>query len=245
MIAAELYKVRTHRTPLMAFAALLAASVIPSIVLIWYTPASSGSYLTAFAATWSTVAVLMSVVFGGWLLGTEYRQDTVKRMLTTQPRRLTALGSKAAVGVSVLSAALVATASIGWLAARLVASMNDVTVAWNGRELLASGVTALIAAAMSFVLSAITKSDSFAMVGTVGTLLILNPLLSLIPNVGKYTFGQALEVITTEIEGVSEAAAMGFGVSPELSLTAAIVTVSAWLGGLALAGTALFQRRDV
>lgn len=244
MTRAELYKLRTHRTPLITSLVLLLGVLTPSVVLIWYSPQTPAAYGTAFTATYGILATLLAVVFGGWLLGTEYRQDTVKRFLTTEPRRLRALGTKAAVGGGALAVALAATAAIGWTAARVVGSMNDVTVAWNGRELLAATVTALVAAAVAFGLSALTRSDSFAMVGTVAMLLVLDPLLTLIPKIGKYSFGSALGVITDEIEGAASAVGP-FAEPAALSTGTATMTIAAWMVVLVGTGVALFAHRDV
>lgn len=245
MIATELFKIRTHRTPYAVLAALLVASLAPSVVLTWYTPASPDAYVDAFGLTYSIFAVLMSVVFGGWLLGTEYRQDTVKRMLASEPRRLLNLRAKATAGVTVLVAALTGVALIGWSAAWFVGDMNGFAVEFVWRELLAAGVMALVAAAVSFALSALTRSDAFAMVGTVGMLLILDPLLSAIPTVGKFSLGSAMGVIINEIEGLGAAVAGPAPASAQLGLGAASVTVSLWLALLVGAGVARFARSDV
>ncbi|MEZ5282877.1 MAG: ABC transporter permease [Acidimicrobiales bacterium] len=245
MIAAEFYKIKTQRTPYAVFGAMLAASLAPSLVLVFYTPSATDVYVQAFQLTYSVFAVLLAVVFGGWVLGTEYRQDTVKRMLTAEPRRMRNLWSKAAVGFAVLCSALTTVALVGWSAAWLVGQMNDVGVEFIWQDLLAAGVMALVAAAMSFALSALTRSDAFAMVATTGTLLILDPLLSAIPRFGKYTLGSAMAVVSTEIEGLGSAVADPLPGSAQLGLGAAAVTVALWLAVLVGAGVARFARSDV
>ena len=117
--------------------------------------------------------------------------------------------------------------------------MNDVTVPWDGRTLLAAGVTALIGATVAYSLSAVTRSDSFAMVGTVTMLLVLTPLLSLIPKVGKYMIGSALEGLSQWMAGdASEALATS-------SPGTAAITLAAWLTVLLAGGAVLFASRDV
>ena len=240
MSRAEIYKLLTHRTPLVCAAVLLLGVLIPSVVLVWYTPGDDLAYTDTFTSTYGALSVLLAIVFGGWLLGTEYRQGTVKRLLASEPRRLRALATKAVVGAGALSGVLAATAGIGWTAARVVGSMHEVTVPWTGRELLASAVIAMIGAVVAFGLSAITRSDAFAMVGTVVMLLVLDPLLSLIPKVGKYTFGSALDRVAEAVAGTSES----FG-SSALTTASASVTLAVWLVAIVGAGAGLFATRDI
>ncbi len=234
---AELYKLRSQRTPLLTAATLAIGSIIPAIVFLFYTPSNTDVYGGAFTATYLVLAPLLSIVFGGWLLGTEYRQDTVKRMLATEPRRLRALAAKATVGFAALAATLTVSAGLGWTATRFVASMNDVTIPWNGGELFQVGMIAVGAAVVAFGLSALTKSDSFAMVGTVGLMLVLDPVLSLIPRVGKYTLMNTLDVVTSKLAGVEA--------TNQLSLTTGSIGLAAWLAAALLPAAYLFARRDV
>ncbi len=241
MIKAELYKLRTHRTPLATAATLLVGVLAPSVVMLWYTPTNTSAYADTWLAVYSILAILLAIVFGGWALGTEYRQDTVKRMLASEPRRGRALATKASAAAASMTAVLAAVAGLGWLAARVVGDMNDVMVAWEGRQVLATVFTALLAGAMTFGLSAITRSDSFAMIGMVGLLLVLDPLLGLIPKIGDYTLGSSLSVVSDKIAGT----ASGFGEVASLSTSSATLTLVAWLVAFVGGGTVLFASRDI
>ena len=239
MTRAEIYKLRTHRTPLVCTAGLLIGVLAPSIVMIWYTPTDPASYGEGFSNMFESLSPLMGIVFGGWLLGTEYRQGTVKRLLTSEPRRLRALATKGLVGAAAMSIVLATVAGVGWSAARLVGSMNDATVPWDGRALLAFSVSTIVAAAFAYSLSAVTRSDSFAMVGTVAAILVVGLPLSLVPKVGKYTIFPA---ITRVEEWVSGNATDSLST---LSADAAVFTLAAWLAAFLTAGAVLFARRDV
>lgn len=239
MTRAEIYKLRTHRTPVVCTAVLLVGVLAPSIVMIWYTPTDQASYGDAFTSVFESLSLLMGIVFGGWLLGTEYRQGTVKRLLASEPRRLRALTTKGLVGAGAMSVVLALVAGAGWTAARVVGSVNDATVPWNGRALLAFIVSALVAAAVAYSLSAVTRSDSFAMVGTVATILVVGLPLSLVPKVGKYTVFPA---ITRVEEWVSGNATDSLST---LSAGAAVITLTGWLVAFVTAGAVLFARRDV
>lgn len=235
----EIYKLRTHRTPIACATALLIGVLTPSVVLTWYTPKDPMAYTSNFTVTYGVLSVLLGIVFGGWLLGTEYRQHTVKRMLTSEPRRLRALTTKGLTGATTMSAVLTTVGVIGWGVARLVGSMNDVAVPWEGRSILAATLSGLIVATIAFCFSAITRSDSFAMVGTVTLVLVLGPLLMLIPRVGKYTLGSALDGVSQAVSG-SDLQQVG-----ELSTTAAAVVLALWIMVLMVPAAVLFARRDV
>lgn len=239
MTSAELFKIRTQRTPLVCALTLLAGVLIPSIVMIWYTPSDPAAYEEGFEGTFQILTILLGIVFGGWLLGSEYRQGTVKRMLTSEPRRLRALVTKAVIGLSAMAIVTTVAALVGWAAARYVGSINDVTVSWDGRTLLAGGVTALFGALLAYGLSVVTRSDSFAMVGSVVLLLVFEPLFSLIPKIGKYRLGGALTRIEETVSG-----SQGMTLD-SISLGAAGLTVAAWIGTVAIAGALLFRTRDV
>ena len=105
MTRAEIYKIRTHRTPLVCAAALLTGVLAPSIVLMWYTPKDPAAY-NAFSDVYELSGLLLGIVFGGWLLGAEYRQGTVKRLLASEPRRIRALTTKGLVGAASMSTVL-------------------------------------------------------------------------------------------------------------------------------------------
>lgn len=241
MSRAEFFKIRTHRTPWVCAGLLLVGVLASPAVLLFYTPSDTAAYTDAFTGTYSVLAPLVAIVFGAWLLGTEYRQGTVKRMLTSESRRFQVLVTKAGVGITVLSAMLATSAVIGWGASRFVGSLNDVAVAWNGRELLAAGVFAVVSAIVAYGISAVTRSDAFAMVGTVGLVLVLDPLLSLIPKVGEYSFASSLTVITDRISATPDV----FSNASSMGLGAAGITVGVWLAVVLGTGSYLFASRDV
>lgn len=239
MMSAEFFKIRYQRHPLVAAIALVVGVSIPSLVLIWYTPSNPAIYTDAYRGAFGVVSILVAIEFGGWLLGAEYRHGTVKRLLTAEPRRLVAFGAKGLVGAIALSAALAVGSTIGWIAARIVGSANGVTVPWQGRDLLGDGLTALIAATVAYSLSAITRSDSFAKVGTLAMMLVLEPALAVVPDVGDYTIGSALYSLTGWIAGHGNPA------DAALSTLAAAATLATWLVAFAGAGAALFATRDL
>jgi ABC-type transport system involved in multi-copper enzyme maturation permease subunit len=241
MLRAELYKIATHRVPRVCLFVMLVGIVGPSLALLFYTPKTPSAYATSFRHVYEILPSVVAIAFGGWILGTEYRQDTMKRMLTTEPRRLRTLGAKATAGSVVLAAALGAVAVFGWLAARIVGAANDYTVAWPGRQFLPGALFALGAATLAFAFSSILRSDAMAMVAALALVLILDPLLGMIPRVGRFTFAGALETLTSRAGG----SAGGLFDTSLLTNAQAWVTLVGWLA--LFLGTAghLFRTRDV
>jgi len=240
MTKAEIYKLRTHRTPLVCAGLLLAGVLAPSVVMIWYHPSDPTAYTDTYMGIFGLLGAIMAIVFGGWILGTEYRQGTLKRMLTSEPRRIRALTAKATVGAVALTTAMMSIGIIGWAGARAIGNINDVTVAFEFRQLLAATIVGLIAASIAFGVSAITRSDSFAMIGTLGTLFVLDPLIGVIPKVGKYTVGSAMSAVENAISGVTDP----FQAPHTLGTTASVITLSLWLVAIIGAGAAVFSTRD-
>ncbi|MEM7092030.1 MAG: ABC transporter permease subunit [Actinomycetota bacterium] len=237
---AEYQKLIAHRAPWIATGVLLVGMLAAPVVLTFYTPDDPTVYGNVNPAIFSLLGPLVAAIFGSWILGTEFRQGTVKRLLATDPRRGRVLARKAVAGGGILATILATTGLVGYGASWIVAEMNDAAFAFDGRMMLAGGLFGMGAAAAGFGLSAVTKSDAFAAIGTVGMVMVLDPLLSLVPKVGDYTFGATLGQITDRIAGtVSEFSATN------LSTTTAAVVASLWIIGFVGAGSALFARRDV
>ena len=240
MWQADLYKLRTHRTPAAIAGVLLLGLLAPSAVMIWYTPSDPIAYVETWSTVFAILAPLAAIVYGGWLVGTEYKQGTLKRMLTTEPRRLRALGAKATAGVTTLVLGLVGAIDVGWAGAWVVGEFNGVAVPFQTRDLLATVVSSTLYASIAFSLATITRNGAFGMVATTGLLLVLDPLISLIPTVGDYTLGSVIGVVDEAISGE---------VSPfetaSIATSTAAAVLAAWVAGLTLTTTRLFVRRDV
>jgi ABC-type transport system involved in multi-copper enzyme maturation permease subunit len=241
MMRAELYKIATHRLPRLLLAVMILGHVGPSLALLVYTPKTTASYGSTWTHVFQILPSIIAIVFGGWILGTEYRQDTVKRLLTGDPRRSRVLAIKALVGTFILGVALAVVALTGWGTARAVGALRGHTVAWNGRELLSGALFAIGTAVVAFALSAVARSDALATVATLALVLILDPVLSMIPRVGKYTFGGALETLTARVGG----SAGGLFDTTLLTNTQAGITLAVWLTAFVAMATYLFNARDV
>ena len=241
LLRAELYKLRTHRTPWVALAIVCVGVLIAPAIMI-FNPSSDPNWYTNYGEIWSLLTGLASIVIGGWILGTEYRQGTMKRMLTTEPRRMRALGAKGAALLTYMVGFLGFSAVVAWAGSTVMGNMNDISVPFETRPMLIGAIFTLGTAAASFALSAITRSAASAMVGTAAVLLILDPLLSIIPSVGKYSFATVLNAVSVYWAGTSaDIAELG----TDVTYRASLVAVALWLGGLLLTGVMRFRSHDI
>lgn len=238
MIRTELFKLRTHRTPWVLFAILAVSLCVAPIYFAIKNPADTADVTEAYLAVAGIMTPLLGAVFGGWLVGHEFRQGTLRRVLGNDARRGRLIATKATIGLVAATVAMSVAAGIGALASvASVASYGD-SIEWDGvfRQLLGGGAFALVTAAISFALSILLRNDTYAMLGSLGVMLILGPLLAIIPTVGKYTPWALTVDVTTWISGPGE---LGVSIgTASLGLAACIAAVSA-------VAMQTFHRRDI
>lgn len=238
MIRTELFKLRTHRTPWVLLIILVVSLCIAPIYLAIKNPADTADFTGAYLGVAAIMGPLLGAVFGGWLIGHEFRQGTLRRVLGNDARRGRLIATKAVVGLVAATTGLSIAAGIGALASvASVASFGE-TIEWDGvfRDLLGGGAFALITAAVAFGLSILLRSDTYAMLGALGIMLIVGPLLSAIPRVGKYTPWALTADVTAWISGTGEL---------EVAIVPASLGLAASIGVLTLAAMVTFHRGDI
>lgn len=238
MTRTELFKLRTHRTPWVLLAALVTFLSIAPIYFAIKNPADTASVTEAYLGVAGIMAPLLGAVFGGWIIGHEFRQGTLRRVLGSDARRGRLIATKAIIGLIAATAGMAIAMGIGALASAASVASFDGTLDWDGvfRSVLGGGVFALITAAIAFALSILLRSDTYAMLGSLAIMLIVGPLLSGIPTVGKYTPWALTIDVTTWISGPGE---LGVSIVPaSLGLAASIAAVAA-------TATVTFCRRDI
>jgi len=246
MIRAELLKLRLQRTPQVL--AGLAVAVVAIVVGV-----TVGKDLTAAElADRANNAVyiflpLAAAVLGGFVVGSEYRQDTLKRLAAVGPRRGRLLAAKAAVLLgSILAASVVlmglAVGAMAVLASNAGTSFPTDTL-W---PMFASGtLSAVTVGLIAFGLSLITRSDSFAMIGVLALPLVLDPVVgALASGIEKFTYSGAISGVTASFEKV-----LGTGGDPGPSNVfgpaVAAVVLLAWVAVPVVAGTRRFLTADI
>ena len=240
-VRAETYKLARSWTPRISALVLLLAAVGPSLFLLFRPSTAPATYFDAYTGAVGALAPLVGAVFGAWLLGSEYRQQTVRRMLSTEPRRLRVYLAKAAVGLGALAAAFVVAAGAGWASTSALAASRGATFASPGDALIDTAILTTVVTLVAFGLSAVSRSDAVSIAGTLGMLIIVDPLITILPTVGRYSFGSGVDWITQEITGVASES-LGTG---DLGMIAGAATLLGWLAFATVPGAVRFVRGDV
>ncbi len=239
MIRTELFKIRHHRTPLV-LAALYSAFVLIGPVYFLLRPSTDPSaYLDVMFGIYFVAGSILAAIFGSWIVGNEYKQGTLRRVLATDARRSHLLAAKLAVGSVVAIAGLAVVAAIGIGGAAASAAINGPSLDYTGllRTTLSVGFPSFVTFLVGFGLSIVTRSNTYAIITTMGIMSIFGQLLTLIPRFGKYTPAAVTNQVSRWIE---DASTVG-----ELGNSTAVLTLALMLGGLGVASVGFFNKRDV
>lgn len=238
MIRTELFKLRTHRTPWVLLAVLVASVLIAPIYFAIKEPTDTAELIEALGGVFAVMAPLLGVVFGGWIVGHEFRQGTMRRVLGNDARRGRLIATKGVVGLGALTSGTSLAAGVGALASAASASSFGGTIVWDGvfRDLLSGGLPALVTAAVAFGLSILLRSDTYAMIGALGIMMIVGPLLTLIPRIGKYMPSALANDVTLWVAGSDELV---------VAIVPATLGLTATVGALATVAMVAFSRSDI
>lgn len=238
MIRTELFKLRAHRTPWVLLFILIGSLLIAPIYYAIKTPDDSQAVLETFGGVFAAVTPLIGTIFGGWVVGHEFRQGTMRRVLGNDARRHRLIATKALVGLGAFAAGMSTAAGIGALASTVSVASFGETLMWDGvvRDILSGGFMALVPAAIAFGLSVLLRSDTYATLGALALMIIIAPLLTLIPRVGKYTPSSLALDVSSWISGSGDL---------EVSIVPASLGLAAFLGGLSAISVTTFHRRDI
>lgn len=245
MISAEIYKLRNQRTPWVLTSLATIAMFAPSVYFLFRQPSDASSYAEAVIAVFSLMSIVVGAVLGGWLLGHEYGQSTLRRVALIEARRPRLLLSKLGAGLLVLLTSFAASVAGALGVAALVALIHGDTLVMTdfASSVFSSGIVGVAVALLAFGLSAITRSSAYSTLTVLVIMLIFSPLLSLIPTVGAYTPGQVITQVSLWIAQVP-ADTGGFG-GASITNARALVASLGWVGGTLLAGQQVFSRQDI
>jgi hypothetical protein len=185
-----------------------------------------------------------SLILGSWIAGVEFGQNTLRRVLSTDPRRtrlvLVKLATVLIIVVLVTTVLMVA----GFVVYSLTGSGHaaEMDSGFAVRILCASLITNVTYAVTALALTLLTRSMAGGMTITFVFFFVLDGLLSLIPKVGDYTIGVAQTDIDLAIrqqpEGIFETTATN-----ETSI--AVVVLVGWLIAFTVAGIVRTVRTEV
>jgi ABC-2 type transport system permease protein len=240
---AEFEKVRSMPTPFWcAFAALI--FFLGGIVgcFIW----GIGEEAAALELGVGIPTSIIAIVFGVWLFGVEYGQNTLRRTLTADPRRGHLIIFKLLVLLVVITLVTVVLHLLAFVFYNLAASGHDGSLSaetvfrYGAASLLNNVVNGIVGMAFALITASMAGGMTIALV----FIFILDEIISIIPGVGDYTMGLALIDISNSLRGFS-GDFFGESISIGRSWEAASLIVVAWLLGLMLLGALRFTKSDV
>ena len=236
---AELYKTRHHRLPYVVTALGAMAAAAPGVYFMFRPADSPETYTETVIGVAGLYLILAAAIFGGWILGHEYRQHTLRRVVAVDASRQRLLVAKAVAGLATLTAMAAVVLGTGFGVGALAAALDDSSLgtADMGRQLAAVGVPVLVTAVVAYGLSAAFRSDTYATLAAVGLVIVFGPLFALIPTVGPYTLGALSDSVIGWVGTES--------IEPAKGATQTLLALTAWLGAALVAGSALFARRDL
>jgi len=238
-VKAELLKVRSMPTP---FWCLIAVSVCALLGLAAVWEWGLGSELVAFDLAIGFPLAIASIVFGAWIFGVEYGQNTLRRTLTADPRRLRLFTSKFVAAMVLVGLATVVIHLVALPFYDLAADRHDQSIAVADLRdvVVGSLITNTVYAIVGGSLVLITGSMAGGVTAALVFVFVVDTVLAVVPEVGDYSLGVALADILLTVRPSQDF--FGDGVH---SNSVAVVILAAWLAVLAGLGWLRLWRGDV
>lgn len=241
-MSAELLKIRSMPTPRWCLIVVLFCFLIGLVATaIWGTGGDDSGIIDLAVGFPLSIA---SIVFGVWIFGVEFGQNTVRRTLTADPRRGRLIFSKAVAVIFWLLIVTVLLHAVALPLFDLAASRHDQSISIQevARAASASMLTNVIYALLGMAFSLIVMSMAGGMTVALVFIFIVDTVIPAIPKVGDYAMGPALEQLNSSIRGY-ETDLFGDAIDKAGSTDALIV--AAWVIGLLALGTIRLKRSDI
>ncbi|MEX1219583.1 MAG: hypothetical protein WEB05_04255 [Solirubrobacterales bacterium] len=230
---AELLKVRSMPTPLWCLLAVCFCALL-GLAAVWNW--GLGTDLLAFDVAIGFPLAIASIVFGAWIFGVEYGQNTLRRTLTADPRRLRLFFSKFIVAVVLVSLVTVLIHLIALPLYDLAADRHgqSVEIAEFRDLVLSKLVASLVYVIVGGALVLITGSMAGGVTAALLFIFVVDTVLSLVPEIGDYSLGVALSDVLIAIRPAEDMQNDFFteGTHPTKEAVAILVAWLVVLGGL-------------
>ena len=235
---AELLKLRYLPTARWTAAFVAGVVVIVGVVLLVVAPSDPDKYVSISNATVGLVTELAAVVFGVWLATLEFSAGTLQRTLTAEPDRKRVLGNKLLLTLAVVAVGgLLVAASAGGLA-HLAANRAGVEIDDGdlAGQLFGAVPTWVAGAAVGFGFGLLARSLGGGIAVSLVFLLAFDGIISFIPGVQDYTYGQLSADLSNGIGGTG---------STQNGVAVALLGTIAWCALILTPGWVRFLRGDL
>lgn len=238
---AEFLKIRSMPTPfwtgvamLVCFAGGIAATIIWGI----------GEDNAVLDIAIGVPTMIGSLILGSWLAGVEFGQNTLRRVLSADPRRTRLVLVKLATLLIVVVSVSVILMVAGFLLYQVTGSGHSAEMDSElaVRILAAVLVTNVTYATAALALTLLTRSMAGGMTITFVFFFVLDGLLSLIPKVGDYTIGIAQTDVDLAIREQSEGI---FETTTTNEIGIAVIVLVGWLAAFTIAGIVRTTKTEV
>lgn len=238
MFATEVIKLRSLPTPRWSAAICFGLTLIVALIVLATDPSDPSVYRDVPIGPAQLFTMVVSIVLGAWVFGVEFSQGTLRRVLTSEPRRSVVLAVKAlvvAVGTAAFAAALMAFAGLLTIA---VTSINSVAIntadAFNLVPSMA--IQSPLVALMAGALTLLFRSYAGGMIATLALILVIDGILGIWAAIRDYTFGVSLSSIEAVFDSTPSEPVHSLGISVLIAL--------AWVAAIAAPGVYRFVRGD-
>jgi ABC-2 type transport system permease protein len=240
-VRSELVKVRSMPTPRWC---LVAVAVCATLGLAGVWQWGIDDDLGALDLALGFPLSVASIVFGVWMFGVEYGQDTMRRALAADPRRGRLVLSKLVVSVALVAVVTLLVHLAALPLFDIAAGQNGDSVPLDGMKdvffssLLSNVVYVLVGAAFALLTASMAGGLTAALV----FIFIIDLVFAAVPHVGDYSLGVAMADLTDELRGFETGI---FNESSSHSVTRASLIVAAWVLGLNGLAWLRFRRSEV
>lgn len=237
----EWIKIRSMPTPLWCLVAVIIGFVLGLVgTVIW----GHGEDAAAIDLALGFPTAIASIVLGVWIVGVEFGQNTLRRTLTADPRRLRLIGAKLLVAALVVAAVTILIHLVAWPVYSLAGSGHEGSL--SAETIFKFGLAALLTNLTYMLIGAACALISASMAGGMTLALIfifvIDSIFPLIPKAGDFAFGLALVDVTDAIRGFDSGL---FSSDEGHSVGIAALIAAAWLVILLALGSLRFNRSDV
>ena len=235
---AELLKLRYLPTPRWTAAFVAAVVVVVGVVLLAVAPTDPDKYVSIPNTTIGLTTAIAAMVFGVWLATLEFSAGTLQRTLTAEPDRNRVLAHKLLVVIAVAAiGGLLVAASAGGLA-HLAANRAGIEIDDSdlAGQLFGSVPVWIASAVIGFGFGLLTRSPGGGIAVSLVFVLAFDGVISFIPGVKDYTYGQLTADLTNGIGGTGQT---------QNGLAVALAGTIAWCALILAPGWVRFLRGDL